>query len=69
MCGIFGLIVDEAVGYEPEFIRESLKSLALLSESRGKDSSGFAFRKKTDKTISVIRASMPISSLMKKPRR
>lgn len=64
MCGIFGLIVHKDAGYGPVFIKKSLTALARLSETRGKDSSGFAFRNETDKTINVIRASMPISSLM-----
>lgn len=65
MCGIFGLIVHKDAGYGPVFIKKSLATLARLSETRGKDSSGFAFRNETDKTINVIKASMPISSLMK----
>ena len=65
MCGIFGLIVHNDAGYGPVFIKKSLATLARLSETRGKDSSGFAFRNETDKTINVIKASMPISSLMK----
>jgi hypothetical protein len=65
MCGIFGLIVHKDAGYCPVFIKKSFATLARLSETRGKDSSGFAFRNETDKTINVIRASMPISSLMK----
>ena len=65
MCGIFGLIVRNDGGYEPTFIKKSLVNLARMSETRGKDSSGFAFRNETEKIINVIRASMPISSLMK----
>ena len=64
MCGIFGLIVHKDAGYGPVFIKKSLTTLARLSESRGKDSSGFAFRNERDKTINLIRAPMPISSLM-----
>lgn len=64
MCGIFGLIVHQKSAWEPGLIKKSLMTLAELSESRGKDSSGFAFRSEADKTIRVIRASMPISVLM-----
>lgn len=64
MCGIFGLIVHQNSGWEPALIKNSLMTLAKLSESRGKDSSGFAFRDEANKAIHVIRASMPISSLM-----
>ena len=65
MCGVFGLIVNKDAGYGSVFIKKSLTTLARLSESRGKDSSGFAFRDTINKTISVIRGAMPISSLMK----
>ena len=65
MCGIFGLVVRENAGYSREFIKKCLKTLARLSEIRGKDSSGFAFRNEFDRTINVIRSSMPISTLMK----
>ena len=65
MCGIFGFAVHQDVGCEPVFITRSLIALGQLSESRGKDSSGFAFRNEKGKTINVIRSSMPISSLMK----
>ena len=67
MCGIFGLIVHKNAAYKPALVEGCLTSLARLSESRGKDSSGFAFRSEADRTLHVIRASMPISSLMKHP--
>lgn len=65
MCGIFGLIVHKDAGYRPTFIKKVLTTLAQFSESRGRDTSGFAFRNETDKTINIIRASMPISLLTK----
>lgn len=64
MCGIFGIVVRNNSAYNPEFIKKSLITLAQLSETRGKDSSGFAFRNESDRTLDVIRASMPISALM-----
>ena len=65
MCGIFGLVVKKNAGYRDRFIKECLTTLARLSEARGKDSSGFAFRNDASKTIDVIRAPMPISDLIK----
>jgi hypothetical protein len=65
MCGIFGLVVHKTAEVEPAVVNKWLASLAQLSESRGKDSSGFAFRNDVDRTVSVIRASVPISMLMR----
>ena len=44
MCGIFGIIVKKNSQYNPDLLKNTLKKLTLLSESRGKDSSGLAFR-------------------------
>lgn len=67
MCGIFGLAVHENSTLDPVLVESCITRLALLSESRGKDSSGFALRDTPSRKINVIRASMPISSLMKHP--
>ncbi len=65
MCGIFGLIADKEAPYSHKLIKKSVVNLALLSESRGKDSSGFAFRNESDETINVYKGSVPISLLIK----
>jgi hypothetical protein len=65
MCGIFGFFVDKEAGYTPAFIKTSLNKLALLSESRGKDSSGLVFRNEEDRTLSVLKGSVSISYLLK----
>ncbi len=44
MCGIFGVIAKKGSNYPDKFLNNVLKQIALLSESRGKDSSGLAFR-------------------------
>ena len=67
MCGIFGLVVQEDDGLGSDFALESLKTLAIISESRGKDSSGFAFSSDKTATISVLRAPLQISALMRLP--
>jgi hypothetical protein len=65
MCGIFGLFVDKQAGFTSEFIGKSLKTLALLSESRGKDSSGLVFRDEAGRTLSVFKGAVSISCLLK----
>jgi glutamine---fructose-6-phosphate transaminase (isomerizing) len=67
MCGIFGFIARRGAEYETARIWTSFKTLARLSESRGKDSSGCAFRNGGDKRINVIRAALPITMLMRQP--
>ena len=44
MCGIFGVIAKKDSEYSERLINDVLKQIALLSESRRKDSSGLAFR-------------------------
>ncbi len=65
MCGIFGIVVNRNAPYTNRQIKSTLLDLVLLSEIRGKDSSGFAFRNEIDRAINVITAPIPISSLMK----
>jgi len=65
MCGIFGIAVNRNAPDTNRQIKSTLLDLALLSETRGKDSSGFAFRNDIDRAINVIRSPMPISSLIK----
>ena len=65
MCGIFGFFVDKEAGYTPAFIKTSLNKLALLSESRGKDSSGLIFRNEADRALSVLKGSVSISYMLK----
>jgi glutamine---fructose-6-phosphate transaminase (isomerizing) len=66
MCGIFGLVLREGDGLGADFAERSLATLALLSESRGKDSSGFAYRSEEARSISVLRAPLQISALLKR---
>lgn len=66
MCGIFGIVAKKYNNYDEEFLRKILRDLALYSESRGKDSSGLAFRNTKEKEINVIKGAIPISELLKK---
>ena len=42
MCGIFGVFIKGS-NYKREFVSNVLKNVAILSQSRGKDSSGLTF--------------------------
>lgn len=64
MCGIFGIITTPRSGFPRKNIAELLKSVAIFSESRGKDSSGIAFRIEQDRTIQVIKGDVPIRKLI-----
>jgi glucosamine--fructose-6-phosphate aminotransferase (isomerizing) len=66
MCGIFGLIVHKDSNYGPALIRKSLTTLAHLSESRGKDSSGLVFRNESEKEMQVLKGAVPLSYLLKR---
>jgi glucosamine--fructose-6-phosphate aminotransferase (isomerizing) len=65
MCGIFGLIVRQNAGYGPSFIKKSLMSLAQLSESRGKDSSGLVFRNESERELRVFKGAVTLNYLLK----
>ncbi len=65
MCGIFGIIVKPQSNITAKNIAKTLKRIALLSESRGKDSSGIAFRNLESKQISIIKGDIPISHLLR----
>lgn len=65
MCGIFGLIIKPDSNFSSSNIKKSLKKIATLSESRGKDSSGIAFRNVTNNTINVIKGDIPVRQLLK----
>lgn len=65
MCGIFGLIVKPGNCFQDSIIRKSLESIAIFSESRGKDSSGLAIRNLNSYEIEVIKGDVPIRQLLK----
>lgn len=65
MCGIYGLIIKPGVSASSTIIRDSLKNIALQSESRGKDSSGLAIKRIKEKRLDVIKGDVPISRLLK----
>jgi asparagine synthetase B (glutamine-hydrolysing) len=65
VCGIFGLVVHKDTDYEPAFIKQSLKILAELSESRGKDSSGLVIRNESDRRFHVFKGAVYLNCLLK----
>ena len=66
MCGIFGVAAVCRTARERDLVPRVLKSVALLSQSRGRDSSGFAVRAGASATTHVLRAPLPISRLMRR---
>ena len=63
MCGIFGLVTSQKSDWYPNKINEVTKNLYRLSESRGKEASGFAFF--NNETINVYKQPIPASKLIK----
>lgn len=66
MCGISGVITSKQSAYSKEFLTSSLKQLALLSETRGRDSSGLCAFNQIKNRIEVIKGPIPIKQLFKK---
>lgn len=64
MCGIFGVIAKEEKYNRIELIK-ILEDVAKLSQVRGKDSSGLAYRFETKKQIDVLKGPVSIDDLLK----
>lgn len=67
MCGIFGILTNEPSLYSTADLSRLLVRLALLSESRGKESSGFTFWNSETKEIQVVRGPIAASEMIKDP--
>ncbi|PIX94471.1 MAG: glucosamine 6-phosphate synthetase [Ignavibacteria bacterium CG_4_10_14_3_um_filter_37_18] len=65
MCGIFGFIAKPNTTFPIKSIEAALRKIAQLSESRGKDSAGIAFRNTNEKKLNVIKGDVPIRDLLK----
>lgn len=65
MCGIFGLIAKPGSSFPAKKLQGTLERIAILSESRGKDSSGLAIRDKSAGKIQVIKGDVPVRQLLK----
>jgi glutamine---fructose-6-phosphate transaminase (isomerizing) len=64
MCGIFGLAIKPNTNVPIEGIEASFRKISLISESRGKDSSGIAFRIEDNRSIQVVKGDIPIRKLL-----
>jgi glucosamine--fructose-6-phosphate aminotransferase (isomerizing) len=63
MCGIFGLTVSDKHSWKSETLTSVVKSLFLMSESRGKEAAGLSIL--TGGTIFVYKDAKPASSLVR----
>lgn len=66
MCGIFGVITKKEANYNSQFLKKSLTTLAKLSETRGKDSSGLCAINHNDKSFDIIKGPIPANQLLKR---
>ena len=66
MCGIFGVIVKKDSNYSNKFLEASLKKLAKLSETRGKDSSGLCTLNHNDNSFDIVKGPIPANKLLKR---
>lgn len=65
MCGIFGIIAKPSSSYSPGKLKRVFYNLAVLSESRGKESFGFAVKDFNKMEIVIIKGAMPVSRALK----
>ena len=65
MCGIYGVVAGKHSIYNQRLLSKALKILALLSESRGKDSAGLCFLNQKANQLNVLKGPVPINKLLK----
>ncbi|MBL8001712.1 MAG: hypothetical protein JNL05_07120 [Flavobacteriales bacterium] len=65
MCGIFGIIAKPEAGLDRAFTEGVMRELFVLSESRGKESSGIAVRDAVGRTIHVTKDDVPATDLIR----
>jgi glutamine---fructose-6-phosphate transaminase (isomerizing) len=63
MCGIFGLVSSNTANFDATWTERAVRTLMRLSESRGKESMGLAFR--TPDSLRVFKSSGRASSVVK----
>jgi glucosamine--fructose-6-phosphate aminotransferase (isomerizing) len=63
MCGIFGLFIHPHSKFSSKNAKKIIKKLALLSQNRGLDSSGVAFKNYQSKSIQVLKGDIPAKQL------
>ncbi len=65
MCGIFGIIAKSGAGLDRSLTEQVMRELFVLSESRGKESSGIAIRDAVGRTIHVTKDDVPATDLIR----
>lgn len=65
MCGIFGIICCDRRQYSPGLLEKTFFRLAKYSESRGKESCGFALRDYNNNELNVFKGALPISAALR----
>ncbi len=63
MCGIFGLVSSNTANFDATWTERAVRTLMRLSESRGKESMGLAFR--TPDSLRVFKSSGRATSVVK----
>lgn len=64
MCGIFGVIIKKEAEYDNVLLKKSLKTLAVLSETRGRDSSGLCTL--NNNRFDIVKGPIPVNDLLKR---
>ena len=65
MCGIFGFVAKEGADFSKQDADKMLRELFILSETRGKESSGIAIRDFGNDRIDVFKEDKPATELIK----
>ncbi len=65
MCGIFGFVSSGKSKLQYQEVKSIVDNLFVLSESRGKESSGIAIKSDEKQNISVLKKSIPASKFIK----
>lgn len=65
MCGIFGILTRAEAGVSQPLAESVVRELFVLSETRGRESSGIAIRSAADRTIHVTKDDVPASELIR----
>lgn len=64
MCGIFGIFIDKASSFSAKDLQSLSEELFVLSEARGKESSGIAIKNYVSKEIHVSKNSISASQFI-----
>ncbi|MCB0789746.1 MAG: hypothetical protein KDB75_10610, partial [Flavobacteriales bacterium] len=65
MCGIFGILAKAEADLPRPLLESAIRELFILSETRGKESSGIAVRGSADRTLHVTKDDIPASELIR----